>query len=71
MPLVRYLGRNITGKSHGTPEIFSTSERLEEQYEAEGAKECRDANSRIQKAVKKAKEDCRPGVIVICNHDYL
>ena len=27
-------------------------------YEAEGAKEYREANSRIQKAVKKAKEDC-------------
>ena len=26
-------------------------------YEAEGAKEYREANSRIQKAVKKAKED--------------
>ena len=26
-------------------------------YEAEGAKECREANRRIQKAVKKAKED--------------
>ena len=27
-------------------------------YEAEGAKEYREANRRIQKAVKKAKEDC-------------
>ena len=26
-------------------------------YEAEGAKECREANRRVQKAVKKAKED--------------
>ena len=23
---VRYLGRNVTGKSHGSPEMFSTSE---------------------------------------------
>ena len=27
-------------------------------YEAEGANEYREANRRIQKAVKKAKEDC-------------
>ena len=27
-------------------------------YEAEGAKEYREANKRVQKAVKKAKEDC-------------
>ena len=26
-------------------------------FEAEGAKECREANKRIKKAVKKAKED--------------
>ena len=30
---------------------------LKKRYEAEGAKECREANRRIQKAVKKAKED--------------
>ena len=40
--------------------MFSTCDErrdLKKQYEAEGAKEYREANRRIQKAVKKAKED--------------
>ena len=39
--------------------MFSTSvmRDLKKQYEAEGAKEYREANRRVQKAVKKAKED--------------
>ena len=51
MQPVRYLGRNAAGKSHGSPKMFS------KRYEAEGAKEYREANRRIQKAVEKAKED--------------
>ena len=64
MQPVRYLGRNVAGKRHGSPKMFSTSvmrgeiwRRSGMRYEAEGAKEYREANRRIQKAVKKAKED--------------
>ena len=35
-------------------------------YETEGAKEYREANKRIQKAVKKAKEDCIRAQIETC-----
>ena len=59
---VRYLGRNAAGKGHGPPKMFLTSvmrggDLKKKQYEAEGAKEYRESNRRIQKAVKKAKED--------------
>ena len=60
MQPVRYFGRNVGGKSHGSPKMFSTSvmrDFKKKRYEAEGAKEYREANRRIQKAVKKAKED--------------
>ena len=36
---------------------FKQSKIKEEGYEAEGVREYREANRRIQKAVKKAKED--------------
>ena len=53
---------------HGSPKMFSwvtkdvldlCDERrdLKKRYEAEGAKEYREANRRVQEAVKKAKED--------------
>ena len=62
MQPVRYLGRNVTGKSRGSPKMFPTSsdERRDlkkKRYEAEGAKEYMEVNRRIQKAVKKAEED--------------
>ena len=60
MQPVRYLGRNAAGKSHGSPKMFSTSvmkDLKKKLYEAKGAKEYREANRRIQMAVKKAKED--------------
>ena len=58
MQPVRYLGMNIPGKIHGSPEMFSTFVmRSEAGYEAEGEKEYREANKRIQKAVKRAKKD--------------
>ena len=62
MQPLRYFGRNAAGKSHGSQKMFSTSVMRGEifkkkRYEAEGAKEYREANRKIQKAVKKAKED--------------
>ena len=55
------MGTNVAGKSHGSPKMFSTCDERRDlkkkRYEAEGAKEYRDAHKTIQKAVKKAKED--------------
>ena len=50
MQPVRYLRKNVAGKGRGSPKMFSTSVMR-------GAKEYREANKRIQKAVKKAKAD--------------
>ena len=38
-------------------DLFDERRNLKKRYEAEGAKEYKEANKRIQKAVKKAKED--------------
>ena len=62
MQPVSYLGRNAAGKSHGSSKdvLNLCGERRDlkkKRYEAEGAKEYREANRRIQKAVKKANED--------------
>ena len=63
MQLVRYLGRNVAGKSHGsvTKDVLNLCDERRDlkkkRYEAEGAKEYREAHRRIQKAVKKTKED--------------
>ena len=46
---------DVTGKYDGSPE--TPVMRRMKRYEAEGAKQYREANKRIQKAVKKAKED--------------
>ena len=59
---VRYLGRNAAEKSHGSSKdvLDLCDERRDlrkKRYEAEGAKEYSEVNRRIQKAVKKAKED--------------
>ena len=55
------LGKERRRKSHGSPKMFSTSvmrgDLKKKRYEAEGAKEYREANRRVRKAVKKAKED--------------
>ena len=57
----------ILGKEHRRKKPWVTRDVLDlcderrnlkkKQYEAEGAKEYREANKRIQKAMKKAKED--------------
>ena len=57
----------ILGKEHRRKKPWVTKDVLDlcderrymkkKRYEAEGAKEYREANRRIQKAVKKAKED--------------
>ena len=57
MKPVRNLGRNVAGNSRRSPNIFSRRDLKKKRYEAEGAKEYREANRGIQKAVKKAKED--------------
>ena len=62
MQPVRYLCSNIAGKSRGSPEMFTTSVMRGEilkkkRYKSEGSREYRDANKRIKKTVKKAKED--------------
>ena len=62
MQPVGYLGRKAAGKSHGSTKrvLDLCDERRDlkkKRYEAEGAKEYREANRRNQKAVKKAKED--------------
>ena len=62
MQLVRYLGRNAAGKKPlFTKDVLDLCDERKDlkkkRYEAEGAKEYREANRRIQKAVKKAKED--------------
>ena len=56
------LGKEVAGKSRGSPRdvLDLCDERRElkkKRYEVEGAKEYREANRRIQKAVKKAKKD--------------
>ena len=50
---------NVTGKCYGSPEMLwaSLMRGDETMYEAEGAKQYREANTWIQKSVKKAKED--------------
>ena len=56
MQPARYLGKNAAGKD--VLDLCEEKRDLEiKRYEAEGAKEYREANRRIQKAVKKAKED--------------
>ena len=62
MQPVRYVVMNAAGKTHGSPKdvLDLCDERRDlkkKRYEAEGAKEYREANRRVQKAVKKAKED--------------
>ena len=60
MQPVRYLGRNAAGKRTWiTKHVLDLCDErnLKVRYEAEGAKEYRKANRRIQKAMKKAKED--------------
>ena len=62
MQPARYLGRNVAGKkpwvTKDVIDLYDERRDLKKkQYEAEGAKEYREANRRIQKAVKKAKED--------------
>ena len=59
---MRYLGRNAAGKSPWVIKdvLDLCDERRDlkkKRYEAEGAKEYREANRRIQKAMKKAKGD--------------
>ena len=61
MQPVKYLGRNVAGKqSWVTRDVLDLCDDKRElkkkRYEAKGAKEYREANRRIQKAVKKAKE---------------
>ena len=54
---VRYLvGRNVTGKSHRSHEMSSTTVMRLFEEEGEVAKEYREVNKRLQKAVKKAKD---------------
>ena len=56
MQPVRYLvGRNVTGKSHRSHEMSSTTV-MRQFEEEEVAKEYREVNKRVQKAVKKAKD---------------
>ena len=62
MRLVRYLGRNAAEKKPWvTKDVLDLCDARRDlrkkRYEAEGAKEYREANRRIQKTVKKAKED--------------
>ena len=61
MQPVRYLGRNAAGKKPWvTKDVLDLCDErrdLKKRYEAEGAKQYREANRRTQKAVKKAKED--------------
>ena len=61
MQPARYLGRNVAGKKWVTRDVLDLCDERrnlkKKRYEAEGAKEYREANKRIQKAVKKAKED--------------
>ena len=59
---VRYLGRNVAGKrpwvTRDVLDLCDERRNLKKKrYEAGGAEEYREANKRIQKAVKKAKED--------------
>ena len=57
MQPVRYLvGRNVTGKSHRSHEMSSTTVMRQFEEEGEVAKEYREVNKRLQKAVKKAKD---------------
>ena len=61
MQPVRYLGRNVARKklwvTKDVLDLCYERRDLKKRYETEGAKEYREANRRIQKAVKKAKED--------------
>ena len=61
MQPVRYLVRKAAGKKPWvTKDVLDLCERRDlkkKRYEAEGAKEYREATKRVQKAVKKAKED--------------
>ena len=60
---VRYLERNVAGKKPWvTKDVLDLCDERRDlkkkRYEAEGAKEYSEANRRVQKAVKKAEEDC-------------
>ena len=62
MQPVRYFGRNVAEKKPWvTKDVLDLCDERRDlkkkRYEAEGAKEYREAKRRIQKAVKKAKED--------------
>ena len=59
---MRYLGRNVARKKPWvTRDVLDLCDERrflkKKRYEAEGAKRYREAKKRIQKAVKKAKED--------------
>ena len=55
------LGKERRRKNMGTKDVLDLCDERRDlkkkRFEAEGAKEYREANRRIQKAVKKAKED--------------
>ena len=51
------LGKERRRKKPRVTDLFDERRDLKKRYEAEGAKEYREANRRIQKAVKKAKQD--------------
>ena len=57
MQSVRYVGKNVAGKQDVLDLCDERRDLKENRYEAEGAKEYREANKRIQEAVKKANED--------------
>ena len=58
MQPVRYLGRKKPWITKDVLDLCDVTRDLKKKwYEAEGLKEYREANKRIQKAVKKAKED--------------
>ena len=54
---MRYLGRTVAGKKDVLDLCDERRDFKKKRYEAEGAKEYGEANRRVQKAVKKAKED--------------
>ena len=62
MQPLRYLGTNVAGKkAWDTKDVLDLCDKRRDlnkkRYEAEGAKEYREANRRIKKAMKKAMED--------------
>ena len=66
MQPVRYLGRNVAVKKRWvTRDVLGLCNKrrdLKKRYEAEGAKEYREVNYRIQKAVKNQNETYRYSV---------